>query len=210
MRDYFAQKRLEMVEKQLRSRGIKDPKLLESMNAVPRHYFVPVFFGKRAYEDTALPIGYNQTISQPCMIALAIQEAKLKSTDIVLEVGTGCGYAAAVLSRLVKKIYSIEFFSELASRAKKRLNRLGCSNVLVFHETGSIGFKRYAPFDAILVTGEAPVAPEALKEHLAIKGRLIIPGGEHTPQKLVSITRLDQTNFQEESLELVQYFPLMH
>lgn len=208
MIDFFVQKRSEMVEKQLMPRGITNRNVLESMSAVPRHDFVPPALKKQAYDDNPLPIGYQQTISQPYIVAFMAQAAQLKPTDIVLEIGTGCGYAAAVLSKLVKKVYSIEFVPELALEAKKRLHTLGYSNIVVVEGDGSLGLKNHAPFNAILVTAGAPIIPEPLKEQLAINGRLIIPVGEHAHQKLVRITHLDQTHYQEERLQAVRFVPL--
>lgn len=206
--DYYAQAALEMVENQLIPGGIHNTKILESMKATPRHLFVPSFLSQQAYDDTALPIGYNQTISQPYIVAFMLQTAQLKPTDIVLEIDTGSGYAAAVLSKLVKKVYTIEFIPELASEAQNRLRNLGYSNVIVLQGDGSTGLKEHAPFDAILVTAGAPIIPESLKKQLAINGRLVIPVGDQLVQQLICITRLDQNHFQEEKLGSVQFVPL--
>lgn len=204
----FQEARSCMVKKQLWERGIRDERVLQSMSSVPRHLFVPLSLKTQAYDDTPLPIGYGQTISQPYMVALMAEAAQLKSSDIVLDIGTGSGYAAAVLSNLAKKVYSIELVSELAEEAKTRLKECGYSNVNVIQGDGSIGFKAYAPFDAILVAAGAPIVPHSLKEQLAINGRLIIPVGKELFQKLLRITRVDQNHYEEETLDSVRFVPL--
>ena len=208
MVDHFAQARSEMVITQLVSRGIIEREVLNSMNSVPRHLFVPSSLKEQAYDDTPLPIGCGQTISQPYIVALMAQEARLKPEHIILEVGGGCGYAAAVYSHLVKKVYSIELIPELALAAKKRLKNLGYANVIVFQSDGSIGLEEYAPFDAILVAAGTPAPPQRLKEQLIIGGCLLIPVGNQFNQKLIRITRLNQSHFQEENLGFVVFVQL--
>lgn len=209
MLDVFEQKRLEMIKEQLLKREINAEAVIKSMTLVPRHLFVASSLVEQAYNDTPLPIGHKQTISQPYIVALMLQEAKLKPTDIVLDIGTGCGYAAAVLSNIVKTVYSIEFVPELALEAKNRLERLGYANITVLQGDGSIGLKDYAPFNAIIVAAGAPIVPQALKDQLAINGRLIIPFGNKTLQELIRVTRLDKDNYQKEKLGAVRFVPLI-
>lgn len=171
----FNKERLRMVESQLRSRDIVDPRVLDAMGRVPRHEFVLPEYLSRAYEDRALPIRENQTISQPYIVALMTQSAKLKPTDRVLEVGTGSGYQAAVLGELVQMVYSIEIFESLAKEATALLGQLGYSNVHVKYGDGYAGWQEHAPFDAILITAAAPRLPKPLVDQLVVGGRLVVP-----------------------------------
>lgn len=205
----FLEERSKMVSQQLKSRGIRDLKVLKSMHSVPRHLFVPTGLESQAYEDTALPIGYHQTISQPYIVALMLQAAELTPTDSVLEIGTGCGYAAALASLLVAKVYSIECVPELAAQSKKRLAALGYQNVTVLEGDGSMGLKEYAPFNAILVAAGTRRVPEPLKEQLAMNGRLVIPVGDFFLQTLVKIKRLTQTTYHQTNLGRVRFVPLV-
>ena len=164
-----------MVETQLRSRDIADPRVLDAMGRVPRHEFVLPAHLARAYEDRALPIRENQTISQPYIVALMTQSAELKPTDRVLEVGTGSGYQSAVLGELVQEVYSIEIVESLATEAGALLGKLGYSNVQVKYGDGYAGWKEHAPFDAILITAAAPRLPKPLIDQLAVGGRLVVP-----------------------------------
>lgn len=209
MTDPFLEERSKMVSQQLKAKGIHAPKVLESMQLVPRHLFVPSGLESDAYEDTALPIGYHQTISQPYIVGLMLQAADLKPTDSVLDIGTGCGYAAAVASLLVHKVYSIELVPELAAQSEKRLALLGYDNVTVLQGDGSIGLKKYAPFNAILVAAGTSIVPEPLKEQLTINGCLVIPVGNSMLQTLVSIKRLTQIRYQQTNLGMVRFVPLV-
>ncbi|QPJ63764.1 MAG: protein-L-isoaspartate(D-aspartate) O-methyltransferase [Candidatus Nitronauta litoralis] len=164
-----------MVEKQLRGRDIVDPRVLSAMGRVPRHEFVLPANWSRAYEDRALPIRENQTISQPYIVALMTQSAELKPTDRVLEVGTGSGYQAAVLGELVQEVYSIEIVESLAKEASALLKKLGYSNIHVKYGDGYKGWKEHAPFDAVLITAAAPRLPQPLVDQLAVGGRLVVP-----------------------------------
>jgi len=164
-----------MVETQLRSRDIADPRVLDAMGRVPRHEFVLPAHLARAYEDRALPIRENQTISQPYIVALMTQSAELKPTDRVLEVGTGSGYQSAVLGELVQEVYSIEIVESLATEAGALLGKLSYSNVQVKYGDGYAGWKEHAPFDAILITAAAPRLPKPLIDQLAVGGRLVVP-----------------------------------
>jgi len=186
-REEFAPQRSEMVEKQLRRRGIKDAAVLAAMTAVPRHEFVADELRTQAYDDVPLPIGGGQTISQPYIVAAMTAALHLQLGDRVLEIGTGCGYQAAVLSQLAKEVFTIERRPELASAAAKLLARLGYSNVHVHCGDGTLGLPEIAPFDAILVAAAAPAVPKPFLAQLAERGRIIIPvgGAEHQELQLV-------------------------
>ncbi len=171
----FKKDRVRMVETQLRNRDITGPRVLDAMGRVPRHEFVIPAHRARAYEDRALPIRENQTISQPYIVALMTQSAALKPTDRVLEVGTGSGYQVAVLGELVHEVYSIEIVESLAREAAALLDELGYSNIHVKHGDGYKGWKEHAPFDAILITAAAPRLPKPLIDQLAVGGRLVVP-----------------------------------
>src|SRR5882762_4912291 len=178
-----------MIEKQLRRRGINDAAVLAAMTAVPRHEFVPEELRLHAYDDLPLPIGGGQTISQPYIVAAMTTALHLQPGDRVLEVGTGCGYQAAVLSRLAKEVFSIERRPELASSAAAKLARLGYSNAHVHCGDGTLGLAELAPFDAILVAAAAPAVPKPLLAQLAEGGRLILPVGDTEHQELQLIEK---------------------
>ena len=173
-----------MVEKQLRPRGIDDPRVLRAMGKVPREKFVAKELEASAYEDRPLPIGFGQTISQPFIVAFMTQALKPKSTDRVLEIGTGSGYQAAVLSQLVAEVYTIEIVRPLAQRAATILNALGYKNVLVKGGDGYKGWPEHAPFDAIIVTAAPDHVPQPLIEQLKEGGRMVIPVGKTYAQEL--------------------------
>jgi len=185
----FGEARRLMVEKQLQARGIKDERVSAAMLLVPRHEFVPEELRSQAYEDRPLAIGENQTISQPYMVAIMTQELMLKSSDVVLEIGTGSGYQAAVLSRLVSKVYTIERHQRLACLAYATLRKIGYRNVTVLCGDGSGGLRENAPFEGIIVTAAAPDIPHRLLEQLAENGRLVIPVGQKMLQVCKRITR---------------------
>src|SRR5437016_4343797 len=170
--------RAEMVEKQLRRRGIRDPAVLAAMLAVPRHEFVPGEFRARAYDDVPLPIGGGQTISQPYIVAAMTFALHLIGQERVLEIGTGLGYQAAVLGCLAREVFTVEVRPELARLSADRLARLGYNNVHVHHGDGTLGLPEFAPYDAILVAAAAPAAPAPLLSQLAEEGRLVIPIGD--------------------------------
>lgn len=188
-----------MVKEQLEARGISDPRILGAFLEVPRHRFVEEYLKYRAYEDYPLSIGYGQTISQPYMVALMTQSLMPGPEDAVLEIGTGSGYQAAILSRLCRMVYSIERISALASRARKVHDELGYYNINVRIGDGSQGLAKEAPFDGIIVTAGAPHVPEALTAQLAEGGRLIIPVGDESLQDLKRITKTRE-GLKEESL----------
>ena len=193
----------------LREQGITNLAVLDRIRNVPRHIFVDEALASRAYEDTALPIGFGQTISQPYIVA-RMTEALLEggAPGRVLEVGTGCGYQTAVLAPLVGRVYSIERIDGLLQRAKARLKELGIRNVRFRHGDGSDGWKSQAPFDAILVAAAALTVPEALVGQLAIGGRLIIPAGPEGAQQLLRITRREQ-GVERRVLGPVSFVPLL-
>jgi protein-L-isoaspartate(D-aspartate) O-methyltransferase len=181
-RDHFSEQRTRMIEEQLQARGIWQPGVLDAMAAVPREEFVPFRYREVAYNDSPLPIGFGQTISQPYTVAFMCQAADLDGTEErVLEVGTGSGYGAAVLSHLAREIYSVERIPELAKQAESRLRRLGFENVHVRIANGSIGLPKESPFDAIIVTAAAEELPPAYLDQLADGGRIIIPIGRSAP-----------------------------
>jgi len=194
----------------LRDQGITDLSVLDRIRNVPRHIFVDEALSSRAYEDTALPIGFRQTISQPYIVA-RMTEALIeggRKISKVLEVGTGCGYQTAVLAPFVKKIYSIERIAPLAKRAKATLKELGIKNVMLKHGDGTTGWKSQKPFDGILVAAAPLAVPEALFAQLANKGRLIVPVGPEGAQQLIRFTRRDET-LEREVLGPVAFVPML-
>jgi protein-L-isoaspartate(D-aspartate) O-methyltransferase len=193
----------------LRDQGIANLAVLERIRNVPRHIFVDEALGSRAYEDTALPIGFGQTISQPYIVA-RMTEALLEAAapDNVLEVGTGCGYQTAVLAPLVKRVSTIERIEPLLTRARGRLKELGVRNVRFRHGDGSLGWKAHAPFDAILVAAAPLTVPEALLKQLKVGGRLIVPIGPEGQQQLVRLTKREQ-RVERENLGPVAFVPLL-
>jgi protein-L-isoaspartate(D-aspartate) O-methyltransferase len=190
--DRQAAARLRMVEEQIAGRHVRDAAVLDAMRAVPRHLFVPDNVVEEAYDDTPLPIGHGQTISQPYIVALMTELARPRPTDRALEVGTGCGYQAAVLSRLVRQVFTMEIVEALAAAARDRLARLGYSNVTSRVGDGYEGWPAEAPFDIILVTAAPETVPQALVDQLRPGGRLVIPVGESFNQNLELIEK-DQT-----------------
>ena len=206
--DEFAAQRAEMIEKQLRRRGIIDSGVLAAMAAVRREEFVPNEFRARAYEDAPLPIGEGQTISQPYIVAVMTASLHLTGSERVLEIGTGCGYQAAILSHLAKIVFTIESRSQLAAAATARLDRLGYKNVHVHCGDGTLGLAEFAPFDAILVAAAAPVVPEPLRSQLAEDGRMILPVGDAENQELRLIERLGNS-FNTRTLDSCRFVPLI-
>ena len=195
----------------LRDQGIANLAVLDRIRNVPRHIFVDEALGSRAYEDTALPIGFGQTISQPYIVARmteALLEGERGPPGKVLEVGTGCGYQTAVLSSLVSQVYTIERIEPLLARARERLKELGIRNVRFRHGDGSLGWKAHAPFDGILVAAAPLSVPEALLRQLKVGGRLIVPVGPEGEQELVRFTRREP-RIERESLGPVAFVPLL-
>ena len=187
MRDQFKIDRHHMVEKQIVGRGLHDPRLLDAFESVPRHLFLPQGQDHLAYADGPLPIGYEQTISQPYIVALMTDSLQLAGDERVLEVGTGSGYQAAILAHMAQEVHTIEFVSELAMRAKRLLSDY--PNVFCHFGDGSLGWQEAAPYDAIIVTAAAPKAPQALLNQLKDGGRLVIPVGKKSHQVLQVWTR---------------------
>jgi protein-L-isoaspartate(D-aspartate) O-methyltransferase len=206
--DEFADARSSMIDHQLRRRGIEDPAVLAAMTEVPRHEFVPADVRSRAYEDAPLPIGEGQTISQPYMVAEMTAALRLTGTERVLEIGTGCGYQAAVLARLAKEVFTIELRPELSTAAAARLVSLGYTDVHVHCGDGTLGLPEFAPFDAILVAAGAPALPEPLLAQLAEGGRMVIPVGDVENQQLQLIERSHGT-LRKTMLDSCRFVPLV-
>lgn len=205
-RDYTS-RRMKMVHQQIEARGITDPHVLEAMRTVKRHLFVPKEQQRRAYGDHPLPIGYGQTISQPYIVAYMTEAAQLKPEDKVLEIGTGSGYQAAVLARIVGEVYSIEIIEALAQKAEKTLNRLGYQNIFIKYGDGYQGWQEHAPYDTIIVTAAPDHIPEKLLEQLAVGGRMVIPIGSFF-QDLYVITKTEE-GIVKESLLPVRFVPMV-
>ncbi len=176
--------RMKMVEGQIAARGIADARVLEAMQVVPRHLFLEEALSDRAYDDSSLPIGEKQTISQPYIVALMTQALALQAADKVLEIGTGSGYQTAILAELAARVYSVERVKSLALKARERLDRLGYRNVAVRNSDGTYGWEEAAPFGAILVAAGSPSIPPMLVEQLREGGRLVIPVGDRNAQVL--------------------------
>ncbi len=200
--------RARMVER-LRAQGIKDENVLTAMGMVPRHIFVDEALSIRAYEDSALPIGFGQTISSPYSVARMIEVLRA-GADLqrVLEVGTGCGYQAAVLAKLAREVYSVERIATLLGRARRTIRELRIGNIKLKHGDGSVGLKDVAPFDGIILAAATATPPQALLEQLAQGGRMVLPQGIGETQKMVLIERTAE-GFQEKVLEMVHFVPLL-
>jgi protein-L-isoaspartate(D-aspartate) O-methyltransferase len=207
--DRHASDRAVMVTRHLAARGIADDLVLTAMGSVPRELFVPDTLADFAYEDSALPIEAGQTISQPYVVARMLELLELQPTDKVLEIGAGSGYAAAVLSRIVGKVYAVERHSLLANEARDRLKELGCTNVKIIHADGTMGWPAQAPYDAILVSAGAPRIPGALKRQLTLGGRMVIPVGRDVHQTLMRVRRIGDDEFEIEDHGLVTFVPLI-
>ena len=203
-----SQRTRDRLVQRLRDEGIKNNQVLEVIGATPRHMFVDEALASRAYEDTALPIGHGQTISQPYIVARMTELVLEASPRTVLEVGTGSGYQAAILSQLVDKVYSTERIEPLAAQARQRFRRLGYRNIRVQHSDGSWGWPQFGPFDAIIVTAGGAEIPQALLEQLSVGGRLVMPLGGRAQQTLVCVTRTE-TVFEQVDLEPVIFVPLV-
>ena len=204
------QQRRQLVERQLKARGISDPAVLAAFTGVRREAFLPPEMAEFAYLDTALPIEKGQTISQPYIVALMTQALELTPSDRVLEVGTGSGYAAAVLAKIAREVYTIERHAELAEQAAGRLKNEGLDNVWVRHGDGTLGWPEHAPYDAIVVAAGGPDVPQPLLDQLAVGGRLVIPlGEEKTLQKLVRVMRVSESDYRREELCDVRFVPLI-
>lgn len=190
--------RQDMVKQQLIPRGIRDPRVLEAMGKVPREAFVPDAMKTQAYDDRPLPIGKDQTISQPYIVALMTEALELKGTETVLEVGTGSGYQAAVLAELCHTVYTVERIESLLDNAKNILQDLGYNNIRYKVFNGTLGWPEYAPYDGIIVTAAAPRIPKPLLEQLAEGGRVLVPVGDRLGQSLIKVTRVDRGFFEKD------------
>lgn len=204
----FERLRLAMVQDQIASRNVKDPRVLAAMRVTPRHCFVLPDYRPYAYNDCPLPIGFNQTISQPYIVAFMTEQLELRGGEKVLEVGTGSGYQAAILSYLAREVITIERLPELADRASRVLIQLGYDNVTLQVGDGSLGFLEQAPYDAIIVTAAAPRLPQALLDQLGDGGRLIIPVGSRGGQYLEKWERKGQ-DLDHETILPVAFVPLL-
>jgi len=183
--DRYERARADMVARQIVMRGIADERIREAISELPRHLFVPVAVRDRAYEDSPLPIGEGQTISQPYMAALMTEKLDLRPEHTVLEIGTGSGYQAAILGRLAREVHTVERVASLARRAESLLAQLGFENVIVHEGDGSLGWLEEGPYDRVLVTAAAPHIPQELERQLVVGGRLVCPVGEREHQQLV-------------------------
>jgi protein-L-isoaspartate(D-aspartate) O-methyltransferase len=205
--DSFTRERENMVNYQIARRGIVDERILDAMRTIPRHLFVPEEFQRDAYDDFPLPIGNEQTISQPYIVAFMTNILDLQGNECVLEVGTGSGYQAAVLSLLVKNVHTMERIPTLAVKAQQTLLELGIKNVDVHVGDGSLGWPEMAPYQAILVTAAAPAAPKALLDQLDVGGRMIIPVGGRF-QQILELWRRNQEGLKFQTILPVVFVPL--
>ncbi|MDF1551249.1 MAG: protein-L-isoaspartate(D-aspartate) O-methyltransferase [Bacteroidales bacterium] len=200
--------REQMVKKQIKARGISDAKVLEAMQKVERHQFVPRNYLSKAYDDGPLPIGEGQTISQPYIVAYMTEILKLSGDEKVLEIGTGSGYQAAILGEVAKQVYTIEVIDKLGNKAKKLLKELGYKNIEVKVGDGYQGWKEHAPYDAIIVTCSPTHIPEALKEQLAEGGIMVIPVGQRFAQQLILLTKKSGKLVKKQTLA-VRFVPMI-
>jgi protein-L-isoaspartate(D-aspartate) O-methyltransferase len=199
-----------MIAGQIETRGVTAPRVLEALRHVPREEFVPAALARFAYDDGPLPIGVGQTISQPYIVAAMIAAAWVSPGDRVLEIGTGSGYGAAVLSRIADEVFTVERIESLSEAARNRLAELGYTNVHVLAGDGSLGWPEHAPYDAIVVTAGGPKVPRPLLSQLASGRRLVMPVGEtQGGQRLVRVVRTDEHEYEYEDLEEVAFVPLI-
>lgn len=206
----FAALRAEMVAEQLEKRGITETAVLQAMATVPREQFIPDTYQANAYNDGPLPIGDRQTISQPYIVAFMIQLLDIQPNSIVLEIGTGSGYAAAVLSQIAAQVITVERHQKLAASARERLTALGYDNVIVMEGDGTLGCEEFAPYDGIVVAAGGPSIPISLKEQLKLGGKLVMPIGDNKrKQQLYQITRQDNYQFIEKRKGAVSFVPLI-
>jgi protein-L-isoaspartate(D-aspartate) O-methyltransferase len=207
---YFARQRQEMIDRQIRARGIRDEAILAALAEVPRERFVLDAYRHAAYDDTPLPIPGEQTISQPYVVALMMRALDLRPEDKVLEIGAGSGYATALLSRIVREVHGVERHRVLVDYARTRLAQLGYDNAHIHHGDGTMGWPEAAPYDAILVSASGPSVPEALRSQLAGGGRLVMPiGHARGLQSLLLLTRTGPGTFRQRDLGGVRFVPLI-
>jgi len=206
----FRAMRDQMVARQIKGRGIYDEAILHAMSTVPREAFVMDKYRKYAYDDTPLPIAGKQTISQPYVVALMIRALQLESTDRVLEIGTGSGYAAALLGQICAQVHTVERLRQLVTFARQNLAILEYTNVFVHHGDGTLGWPEEAPYDGIIVAAGGPDVPNSLKKQLEIGGRLVMPvGSNERRQDLICLTRESENNFRRSNLGAVAFVPLI-
>jgi len=205
----LSQARNQMVETQIARRGVRDPRVLAAMRIVPRELFIAPQLKELAYEDGPLPIAEGQTISQPYVVAAMLEAAELEDGDKVLEIGAGSGYVTALLGRLTDQIFAVERHAALTEAARERLRVLGYDNVELKTGDGSNGWPEVAPFDAIIVSAGGPEIPQALKDQLAIGGRLVMPVGPPDEQKLTRVLRLGRDDFETDDLGAVRFVKLI-
>jgi protein-L-isoaspartate(D-aspartate) O-methyltransferase len=206
--DYIISRR-RMVEQQIMARGIDDQRVVKAMMTIPRHLFVDAGLQGHAYSDSSLPIGEKQTISQPFMVASMTAALELQGHERILEIGTGSGYQTAILATLVKRVYSIERISTLASRARKVLDQLSLSNINIKLGDGTLGWKEQAPFDGILVAAGSPDIPSEYLNQLAVGGKLVLPVGDREQQILIRVTRQSDGSFRHEQMMGCRFVPLI-
>lgn len=206
--DQYTKKRHEMVERDIKARGVKDSEVLRAMGKVPRHLLVDESIRHKAYSDHPLPIGEGQTISQPYVVALMTAALRLTPSDRVLEIGAGSGYQAAILAELVKEVYTIEIRESLADRAEKALKTLGYKNVKVKHGDGYFGWEEYAPFDAIIITASANHIPPPLIRQLKEGGKLILPLGSTAYYQTLTLATKRKGELDLEQLGTVMFVPM--
>ena len=205
----FAALRKNMVANQIAARGVEDVRVLDSMGSIPREVFVRSDYVHAAYQDRALPIGHDQTISQPYIVALMTEALQLKGSERALEIGTGSGYQTAVLSRLAKEVFTVERLKRLSETARSNVAKIGGCNVTFIVGDGTMGACAYSPFDAIIVTAASPGVPQPLVDQLAPFGRLVIPVGEMGSQELLRVTKDEKGEVYTEELLPVVFVPLI-
>ena len=189
--------------------GIQSEPILDVIRKIPRHFFIDEALASRAYENTALPIGFNQTISQPYIVAKMTEVlVKNKELENVLEIGTGCGYQTVVMAQFAKYVYTVERIDGLLIRARERFQKLNCNNIRTKHSDGNIGWPAHGPYDGIIVAAAPVGVPKALVEHLAMDGRLVIPVGKPGKQKLLLITRTEY-DYTEQYIDSVSFVPML-
>jgi protein-L-isoaspartate(D-aspartate) O-methyltransferase len=204
----YTKAREKMVRQQIARRGIYDERVLEAMRSIPRHFFVPESSRRLAYHDGPLDIGQGQTISQPYIVALMSEALELKGHERVLEIGTGSGYQAAILSQLASHLYTIERIPELAAQAQDLFRQLGYDNISTRVSDGTLGWPEHAPYDAIMVTAASPDVPEPLTDQLAEGGQLVAPVGSSWSQSLVRVRKKDD-HLERQDLSMVAFVPLI-
>jgi protein-L-isoaspartate(D-aspartate) O-methyltransferase len=206
--DPRTEERMRMVRDQIEARGIGDKRVLDAMREIPRHLFIPPEFREAAYHDRPLPIGSGQTISQPYIVGLMTSLLELKQNDMVLEIGAGSGYQAAILSKLARTVVTVERLPEIASKAEDMMHRLGISNVTVAVEDGTLGYAPCAPYNGIIITAASPDIPEPLIDQLADGGRLVAPVGPRDLQQLIRVRKHGE-RISRENFGGVMFVPLL-